>query len=174
MYQGQFEERRAGLYQQKHCTDRVIGLYGERSITGGYSPEKKIEATVPKHRKGSGIKYWYIDLETGIIGYGLESFGKACNCGVHYIMRNIDKRFKRSTEKECVLDIAKGIEKKPAGPRKTIGAPSSIKVRHIETGVVYASVKLAALSLGFSQDTVRNHLHSKTLKNRLFEKVEND
>jgi hypothetical protein len=172
MYQGQFEERRAGLYQQKHCTDRVIGLYGERSITGGYSPEKKIEATVPKHRKGAGIKYWYIDLETGIIGYGAESFSDACNCSVGYIQRNIDTRFKRSPDKECILEISRGIKKKPAGPRKTAGAPTAVRVRHVETGVVYASVKLAAGSLGYSTSLIRCHIDpTSTIKNRLFERV---
>jgi hypothetical protein len=167
--------RRDGLYSQQHNVDRVVGIYGERSITGGYSPEKRVDPIEPVERKGAGIKYWYLDTMTGIYGYGVESLSRKVNVSPKCVIRHLGDRFVRSPDKGPIVAMAEKIPKRKPEPRRGSGAPSTIQVRHLDTGVVYPSVNAASLALSVPKSTIRAHIdQGKSIKVRRFERVEND
>jgi len=167
MYQGQLEERRSSLYARPDNSCRVIGLYNERSITGGYNPNALVEKELNR-------PYYYFDTETRIVTYGVKAMAKAIHKCALYVNERVGTRFLRFAwieELRAAVGDYKEVEK-TLRTYKHPGRRHSIKVRDLKTGKVYPSIAAAADDLGMSEGGVRNHLDQKSkIVNRRFDRA---
>jgi hypothetical protein len=168
MYQGQFEERRSSLYARPDNNSRVIGLYNERSITGGYEPKKKVDAYDPKVKRR---KCYFLDLWTGIIAYCAPKMAQAINRCESYIGSQLDKRILKDPDKGVLEQIKHDMEASGHEWQKP-EVDKLIKVKYKPTGKVYKSIRAAAQATGINDRTIRYYISVKCKpENRIFERV---